>query len=274
MLTDSESGLPYLSLVQVDTIMECTCESVHHDFLSEQEIQRSIDLSGNAESHGVSTQQQTYWRRKEHSEILLKAKDREFVAILRSFIPQFRKEEWNSELLEVVFHRHRQDGEKLRCICGQFIYNICVIRHIPSGTCFQVGLDCIEKIDKALYKEMLACKKASKKRIEEARVLAWKRANDLLMEQHRRRQQTRFNHLFQIRHFSRMKMMNDIYLDQIRNRYRRVIGSLNHYFNHRACSTCYDRVISNTEPAWKINCITCHMRLNSRKILTRSTFKK
>ena len=48
------------------------------------------------------------------------------------------------------------------CLCTHAIHNICLIQYLPTGDIYEVGIDCVEKIDKELYKDMLRLKKGPK----------------------------------------------------------------------------------------------------------------
>ena len=55
------------------------------------------------------------------------------------------------------------------CICTQPIFNLVQIRYKVTGNTFQVGEDCVFKINEDLYSDMIAFKKAKNKQIKQAK---------------------------------------------------------------------------------------------------------
>jgi hypothetical protein len=73
----------------------------------------------------------------------------EFMFILNSFFKTFVKEDWTS-----VTDNENVDHVEF-CICSHSITILYYILHIPSGIEFQVGCDCVKKIDIDLYFKLI-----------------------------------------------------------------------------------------------------------------------
>jgi len=48
------------------------------------------------------------------------------------------------------------------CLCTHPIHKICRIKYSPTGDVYEVGIDCVEKIDISLYEDMVRLKKGPK----------------------------------------------------------------------------------------------------------------
>ena len=87
--------------------------------------------------------------------------DQEFIWVLKGFFEEHKEEDWKSIRYEEIDCEARSQPKE--CICSHAIWNVCYIVHLPSGLEFQVGIDCVEKVSKSCYDEMLAIRKAYKK---------------------------------------------------------------------------------------------------------------
>jgi len=88
---------------------------------------------------------------RNNKEMTMTSMTKEFVYVLSNLFHNWDKSEWKA----IEYYKR----DNAYCICSKKIENICLIEHIPTETYIQVGCDCVKKINKKTYKEMMKLKK-------------------------------------------------------------------------------------------------------------------
>ena len=137
--------------------MELPCHSDQEISTVLERITNHFYYSGSSYVHPIHTK--NIWRRK-IPKLCRPKKDLEFVSILRYFFPDFNQEDWEKKfsLFDIIKGQRDQIGLEIKqylCICGQRIYDVCLIENTTTREIYQVGNCCVKKIMKEHYREMI-----------------------------------------------------------------------------------------------------------------------